>query len=421
VPDNRWTWPLGGKEWPIGGSLGVGASVDYVFGSNEWPKFDIKPVEFDSSKFMSDLYADKAKAGSGKDAQSKGKWGEKNSKAADPPPKKPPVGNAKPGKSAAASPAKSKVQPGGGGKGKKDIDPAAKTASGKTVKQLQDDAVKKGKKPPGGDVKTGGKQAAAEKGKTKEASEADTKQALAALDQVTERYAKTGATKTEVEAGVKSVRRKFKAFKSLTVVDGNDTWDYEYEMSPRTKKKGTKKLGKKTELAKEKTQKLGGENVGIEMTVDWLDAAFASSHPGSPPRTGVHDKLMELLVTDPSQNSPDKYIRGHLLNENLGGEGLGYNLFPITGKANSQHLHSTEKKIKDWVKTAGQWVYYQVKVESINSKLDAKTKAGNYVNCVFKAKAILKDELAKKIDGLDYTIPSTCKAPEEAYITGSKP
>lgn len=152
VPDKKWTWPLFGKEWPIGGSLGIGASVDYVFGSNEWPKLDFKPVEFDSSKFMSDLYADKAKSGSGKEVEKPGKWGEKNSKAADPPPKKPPVGNAKPGKGASPPPAKSKVQPGGGKKGAKAADPNAKTKEGKSVKQLQDEAAKKGKKPtaPGG-------------------------------------------------------------------------------------------------------------------------------------------------------------------------------------------------------------------------------------------------------------------------------
>lgn len=148
VPDKRWTWPLGGKEWPIGGSLGVGASVDYVFGSNEWPKFDFKPVEFDSTKFMSDLYQDKAKSGSGKEVEKPGKWAEKNAKAADPPPKKPPLGNAKPGKAAPPPPAKAKVAPGGGGKGGKPADPTARTKEGKTVKQLQDEATKKGKKPP---------------------------------------------------------------------------------------------------------------------------------------------------------------------------------------------------------------------------------------------------------------------------------
>ena len=27
VPDKKWTWPLGNKEWPIGGSFGIGATT----------------------------------------------------------------------------------------------------------------------------------------------------------------------------------------------------------------------------------------------------------------------------------------------------------------------------------------------------------------------------------------------------------
>jgi hypothetical protein len=34
---------------------------------------------------------------------------------------------------------------------------------------------------------------------------------------------------------------------------------------------------------------------------------------------------MDKLETDPAASSPDKYIRGHLLNEHLGGEGEARN------------------------------------------------------------------------------------------------
>ena len=40
--------------------------------------------------------------------------------------------------------------------------------------------------------------------------------------------------------GVKSVRRKFTIFKSIEVVDGGDTWDYEYVANPG-RRKGAKK------------------------------------------------------------------------------------------------------------------------------------------------------------------------------------
>lgn len=238
LSDDRWTWPLGGKEWPLGGPLGIGASVDYVFGSGQWPKVDLKPVEFSPDKFMTDLYSDKAKSGKGGDVDKPGQWKEKNSAAASPPPKASPKGNAAPGKAPALAAAKPKVRPGGTGKGGKPADPNARTAGGKTVKQYQDEAVKNGKKAPGGDAKAGGKEQKPAKDGT---AAADAKQALAALDHVTAAYAANGASKAEVETGVKAVRRKFsKVFKSLQVVDGGTTWDYEFEMSPKQKTKGPK-------------------------------------------------------------------------------------------------------------------------------------------------------------------------------------
>ncbi|HEY6000589.1 MAG TPA: DNA/RNA non-specific endonuclease [bacterium] len=423
VPDKRWTWPLFNKEWPIGGSLGVGASVDYVFGSNEWPKLDFKPVEFDSSKFMSDLYADKAKSGSGKDKESKGKWAEKNAKATDPPPKKPPVGNAKPGKGVDPPPAKSRVQPGGGGKRAKAADPNAHTKEGKTVKQLQDEATKRGKKPPGGEVKAGtARQGASAKGKDKESRDEQVKQALAALDQVTARYMRDGASKETVVTGVKSVRRKFpKVFRSLEVTDGGATWDYDYEMSPGTRKKGARKStesspGPRPTSISRKTATLASDTVGTEMTIDWLDSQYPIRHPGSPPKSGVQSRLMELLVTDPSQRSPDKFIRGHLLNEHLGGEGEAHNLFPITGNANSQHLHSTEKKIKEWVKKPDQWVWYKVKVAAIDAKLDSSRKDQNYVDCTLNCQAVLKDEAGKERESFKSTIESKYKEKKQATV-----
>jgi hypothetical protein len=44
-------------------------------------------------------------------------------------------------------------------------------------------------------------------------------------------------------AGVKAVRRKFKVFKSIDVVDGGETWDYKYVASNGTKKGPKKSKG----------------------------------------------------------------------------------------------------------------------------------------------------------------------------------
>ncbi|MBL9126320.1 MAG: hypothetical protein JNL97_01675 [Verrucomicrobiales bacterium] len=241
VPDKKWVWPLFGKEWPIGGALGIGASVDYVFGSKEWPKLDFKPVEFSPDKFMTDLYQDKAKSGGGKEQEKPGKWQEKNSKAAAPPAKASPSGNAKPGKAPPVSAAKAK--PTGGKRKGGAVDPNARTKSGKTVRELQDEASKKGKKPAGGDPKTGdAPENASEKKKAKEAHDRELAKGLDALEAVTVRYADNGASKEELETAVKSVRRKFKVFKSITVVEDGAAWAFDYVAS-KGRKKGPPRPG----------------------------------------------------------------------------------------------------------------------------------------------------------------------------------
>ncbi|HEX8957357.1 MAG TPA: hypothetical protein VF798_13840 [Burkholderiaceae bacterium] len=44
-----------------------------------------------------------------------------------------------------------------------------------------------------------------------------------------------------------------------------------------------------------------------------------------------------------------KWIRGHMLNANLGGPNVSVNLFPITGHANGDHLHYVENHVKKWL------------------------------------------------------------------------
>lgn len=142
APDKKWTWPLGSQEYPIGGSFGVGASVDYVFGSGTWPKVEMKEVDFSAEKFMSDLYRDKTQPKSGAAGEKKGAWKEKNQKALEPPPKEAaPAGDMKPGK--APEPPKAKAKEVAKKKGKA-ATADARTAEGKTVKQLKKEAKRKG-------------------------------------------------------------------------------------------------------------------------------------------------------------------------------------------------------------------------------------------------------------------------------------
>jgi Domain of unknown function (DUF4157) len=244
LDDERWTWPLGEKEWPVGGTMGVLVSVDHVLGSKQFPTVEFKPVEFSPDKFMTDMYNDKAKAKSGEQGDKPAAWNEKNSPEAEPP--KPGEGKGIPptGKPAELDKAKAPAAPAAAGPARP-ADPHAKTAEGKSVAQLQEEAAKKGKKPAGptpGPAGAAGvkSEAPAKQGTGEEAHQDRLRDGLAALDQVTQRYARDGATKDEVVTGVKSVRRKFSVFKSIEVVDGGDTWDYEYVASPG-KKTGAKK------------------------------------------------------------------------------------------------------------------------------------------------------------------------------------
>jgi len=217
---------------------------------------------------------------------------------------------------------------------------------------------------------------------------------------------------------------------SLTAMEKSGTWwvkasinpDLEHNMGIPVEGAATAAPGtadeNKQRVITRKTGSLAGDTVGLEMTIDWLGPG---QPVGTPPESGVQDTLMNLLITNPSESSERKYIRGHLLNEHLGGRGNAENLFPITGNANSQHLHSTEKKVKGWVEQAKnkvpkRWVYYEVKVRDVDYKLDLKKPKSyeNYVNSSLACRAILKDANGKKEDEFSTTIPSVFKTKGKA-------
>jgi len=76
------------------------------------------------------------------------------------------------------------------------------------------------------------------------------------------------------------------------------------------------------------------------------------------------DKLMSELANAGKTSVPNdqKYIKGHLLNDHVGGPGLSYNLFPITADANAKHLAYVEKFVKAQLKS-NFVIYYKVFVE----------------------------------------------------------
>lgn len=188
------------------------------------------------------------------------------------------------------------------------------------------------------------------------------------------------------------------------------------------------------ELKKHETMSLKDVNdtVAVHMVVDWLDADNVAG--GTTPKDSALRTVMNHLVSDPGKESPNKYVKGHLLNENLGGKGETDNLFPITGKANSQHLHSTENTIKKWVgvdnasskkakKAPTQWVWYEVKVGNIKENFPVKGKKdpdnkdpANFLNCTFYCRAVLKDNAGKEMDSFISVVTSEQTQRPDKYV-----
>ncbi|AFY57584.1 hypothetical protein Riv7116_5188 [Rivularia sp. PCC 7116] len=105
---------------------------------------------------------------------------------------------------------------------------------------------------------------------------------------------------------------------------------------------------------------IAGFPVGRKMTATKL----GPNHPqGGGPQSSALAKIMEKLPTDPKKGNDEKYVKGHLLNDNLGGPGENRNLYPITAGANKKHVDHVESYVKKWVNTEGYWVYYKVEVD----------------------------------------------------------
>ena len=177
---------------------------------------------------------------------------------------------------------------------------------------------------------------------------------------------------------------------------------------------------------KQEEQTLPGDDtntaVGKSMRIDWLGSSFIKDHKGSKPGSG-QDKLMKKLVTSPWKANEYKYIRGHLLNHNLGGKGENRNLFPITANANKNHLLSAEGDIKNWVERKDKYALYEVNVILKSVKLNGN-KGQNFVNSIFNCRIVLKDASGKEDKNYLTSIESEYKEEHTAErfdLTDTKP
>ena len=103
------------------------------------------------------------------------------------------------------------------------------------------------------------------------------------------------------------------------------------------------------------------DEVGIEMQA-WLDP----NRPVVGSSTGTPQLALFNAVNYAAGSTP--MIRGHLLNHDLGGFGVAYNLYPITSQANAKHKVHVENPVgqalKDQVTASGAGIYYSVKVKN---------------------------------------------------------
>ncbi|MCZ6604224.1 MAG: hypothetical protein O7A03_03680, partial [Alphaproteobacteria bacterium] len=156
------------------------------------------------------------------------------------------------------------------------------------------------------------------------------------------------------------------------------------------------------------TRELGGDKVGIGMEANPLGPDHRQGSGPSGQKT-----LMGLLPTNPKiyRAADSRFIRGHLLNDNLGGPGTPDNLFPITAQANARHHSAIEAAVKSWVNNNRYWVRYKVTVENI-SPLTTAANGKQFVNAQFRAAASVLDTSLNPVSGLTrkVTIASTYEA-----------
>ena len=144
------------------------------------------------------------------------------------------------------------------------------------------------------------------------------------------------------------------------------------------------------------------DTVGLSMHADPL----GPDHPAGSGPTG-QATLMAKLPTDPTLPEEQKYIRGHLLNDRIGGEGAPRNLFPITAAANRAHEQQIESRVKQWVNSDRYWVYYKVDVELKQLELGQPVALGlNKVNAELRCEAAVYDLQGQKHNQLNATIVS---------------
>lgn len=144
--------------------------------------------------------------------------------------------------------------------------------------------------------------------------------------------------------------------------------------------------------------------MGISMTADPLTPLHGQ---GSGPSSRALQNVFTLLETQ-GETGSHGYIKGHLLNDNLGGPGESRNLFPITQTANSRHHSMIERTAKELVNDRHYWVKYKVDMQETGTTpyTDRQGEDRVAINALIKAKLEVKKTDGTTREVANVEIPS---------------
>lgn len=211
VPDKRWSWPLGGLEYPLAGSLGMLATIDYVIGSNELPKIECHPAEFSADKFLSDLFAQNTPRASGDKGEKEGAWKDGAAQG---------TGTPATGEPGEAPHPERHAKGNGGNLAVSGVDPKLAEA------QKRKDAAGTG----GPEKATGTKTPESPDGPEHDKKVAD---AVREMADAAARFDEDGATRADVEKSAAAIKARHGVLKSLAVDEKGGFLDFVYEASEK--------------------------------------------------------------------------------------------------------------------------------------------------------------------------------------------
>ncbi len=147
-----------------------------------------------------------------------------------------------------------------------------------------------------------------------------------------------------------------------------------------------------------------------EVGGSWMEAKILSKEHQA--GTTPSDSWPLWQALQPLIDGPPYYVRGHLLNENLGGKGQMYNMTPITTKANADHKTQAETTVKGWVANS-KVVYYKV-VASYGGRV--KDKGPEEKTLEAKPKHTLSSKETKRLAALQAERKLARKIAFKAYV-----